>query len=419
MTATWVIEPRHGFFAKDARGWFAGAGYQANSLTWILPTTLRGALCTAIGRELEAAQQTVFAPAQWIRLKSELHLDRVLAVRAAVGKDFSTSDRMWPAPADAVFLAGDSRPTALVVKTPEVTFWDRHDDPALARLELLAIDEASSAADAKPQSGPGWWTETEFVAWLAGKPQGGPDPCRARSRRTVSRTDVHVKMDNATETADPGLLWTQEFRETLTPRSDAKGAALDRWAFAVSFRLLDQKAQQVRPTVATIAGDRHLASIDPSKPLDTVPANLQADIAAAGPLRRIRLYAVTPTLFENGWYPDGFVLAGDRLIGQLPGLPDIPVRLVTAAVARPVPISGWDRAASSPRAHSTHQDGGGIARSTRLACPAGSTWVLEKCDGQNFTPEEVVSLWLKQWGQDQADGLGLLVAGRDHASATR
>jgi len=417
MTETWVIEPRHGFFAKDARGWFAGAGYQANSLSWMLPTTLRGALCTAIGRELEAAQQTVFTPAEWLSLKSELYLDRVLAVRVALGKDFSTADRMWPAPADAVFLAGDSRPTALVAKTPEVAFWDRHDDPALARLELLAIDEASSAGDAKPQSGPSWWTETEFAAWLSGNAEGGPDPRQAKSRQTASRTDVHVKMDNQTETADPGLLWAQEFRETLTPRCDAQGTALDRWAFAVVFRLLNQRAQQVRPTVATIAGDRHLASIAPSEPLDTLPANLQMDIAAAGPLRRIRLYAVTPTVFENGWYPDGFVLDGDRLVGNLPGLPNIPVRLVTAAVPRPVPISGWDRAASSPRTPGEHQDGGGMARFTRLACPAGSTWVLEKCDGQDFTPEEIVSLWLKQWGQDQADGLGLLVAGRDHPSA--
>lgn len=418
MTATWVIEPRHGFFAKDARGWFAGAGYQANSLAWILPTTLRGALCTAIGRELESAAQTVFSPATWLSLKAGLHLDRVLALRAVVGStSFSAKDRMWPAPSDAVFLAGQTRPTALVAKSPNVKFWDRHDDPALASLDLLTIDESSPARDAKPQNGPAWWTEAEFVAWLLGNPKGGPDPKLAGSRQTVSRTDVHVKMDNQTYTADNGFLWAQEFQETLTRRYEAEGKSLDRWAFAVSFRLNDQQAQQAKPTVATIAGDRHLASIIPTDPLDMPPSDLQTAIAAAGPLRRIRLYAITPTVFKNGWYPDDFAMDGGRLVGGLPGIPDTPVRLVAAAVGRPVPISGWDRATSSPGSTDNLQDGGGVARSTRLACPAGSVWVLERCDGLDFSPEDAVSLWLKQWGQDQDDGLGLLVAGRDYESA--
>ncbi len=107
---SWIVEPRHVFFAKDARGWFAGAGQQANSLPWILPTTLRGALCTAIGRELEQISNQLFTPQQWLDLKEKLQLLKMIALRAPVCNPFTIADRMWPSPADAVQLAGHNQP---------------------------------------------------------------------------------------------------------------------------------------------------------------------------------------------------------------------------------------------------------------------------------------------------------------------
>ncbi len=243
------------------------------------------------------------------------------------------------------------------------------------------------------------------MGWLAGQANRGPSAILSRFRQPVLRSSVHVKMDNATETADTGLLWAQEFRETITFRSN-KNSQADRWGIAVSLTIEDPVAQSIIPTVMTLAGDRHLASIHCGPSLDEIPESLKESIAGQT-IQRIRLYAITPTYFGNGWYPDEFSTNGNSLVGNLPGI-DVSVRLVSASVGRPTPISGWDRArtTASNVAKNVNTDGGGIPRSTRLCCPPGSVWVFERSDRQPFDFSHIASLWLKQWGMDTADGWG-------------
>jgi CRISPR-associated protein Cmr3 len=415
---SWIVEPRHGFFAKDARGWFAGSGLLANCLPWILPTTMRGALCTAIGRELELSSGKLFAPQEWLDLKDKLQLIKMIALRAPVGQPFTLADRMWPAPADAVLLEDHNHPIRLTASKPTVRFWDRKDDATLAALEIMTVPAGLTNADAKPLTGPAWWTEEEFIGWLTGNASRGPSSKIARFRHPALRSSVHVKMDNTTETADTGLLWSQEFRETITPRS-SEGTLVDRWGIAVSLMIEAPSAQRVVPTVTTLAGDRHLASIHCGQSLDTIPETITEALNVQS-IHRIRLYAITPTYFVNGWYPDGFSMDADSLVGRLPGISE-PVRLVSACVGRPTPISGWDRARQNVSGGTKHldSDGGGMPRATRLCCPPGSVWVFERCDQRPFDPSYLASLWLKQWGLDAADGLGLFVAGVDSASENK
>jgi hypothetical protein len=375
---------------------------------------MRGALCTAIGRELELSSGKLFTPQQWLDLKDKLQLIKMIALRAPVGQAFTLADRMWPAPADAVLLADHNHPIRLVVSKPTVRFWYREDDPILEALELMTIPAGLANADAKPLTGPTWWTEEEFTGWLTGNESRGPSAKIARFRHPALRSSVHVKMDNTTETADTGLLWSQEFRETVTPRS-SQGTLVDRWGISVSLMIESPTAQGVVPTVTTLAGDRHLASIHAGQSLDTVPQTI-IDSLKGQSIHRIRLYAITPTYFKNGWYPDGFSMHGDSLVGSLPGISDS-VRMLSASVGRPTPISGWDRARSSASSDPKIMDGDGSGgpRSTRLCCPPGSVWVFERCDKKPFNSDILASLWLKQWGLDTADGLGLFVAGVDSA----
>lgn len=431
MNRHWILEPRHGFFAKDGRGWYAGASNRGNSLPWLHPPTLRGAICTAIGRELERGRPKVFAPSEWLALKDSLALSRVLALRAPVGIAFTPRHRMWPAPADAVHLASDQPPDRLVARRAKVALWDRFDDPRVQAMRLLALERDGAEADVKPHRGAPWWSEGEFVNWLCGTPHAGPTAATAHGRQPAVRNDVHVRMTLDSWTADPGGLWSNEFRETLTRTAineDADTEALEpvsvfRWAFAFALASQRQDAAAARPSTATLAGDRHLASVLQSEPLDEFPALLGRTLEAERTIPRLRLFAVTPTVFNGGWCPDGFSIQGNDLVGSLPGITS-PVRLLAAAVGRPVPLSGWDLAAPEPNATSGSPggrlpSGGGAPRTTRLACPPGSMWLVQKLEEASFSPSEVQSLWLSAWGEGTAEGLGTFVAGLDPAPTAR
>jgi len=420
----WIVEPRHGFFAKDARGWFAGTGNHGNSLPWLYPTTLRGAICSAIGREIEQQHGRIFASDEWLALKGSLMLRQALAVRMPIGKSFSLEHRVWPAPADAVYLQGNHKPVRLLARPAEVSIWDSSDDPRTRALHLLTLAEGAGNADAKPQRGPIWWTETEFVDWLCNTATAGPSANHSSSRQPLARNDIHVKMNAERDTAEAGFLWGNEFRETLTKgtgidpsHTDVSNASVVfRWAFGVSISIGREDAAAVTPQTALLAGDRNLASMTPVEEIAQFPMKYQAALQANPSLKRLRLYAIAPTVFKNGWCPDGFAINQDDLVGTLPGIEGT-VRLVAAAVGRPVPISGWDLAVSEsssgnvPRDRPKHSSG--APRNTQLACPAGSTWIVERVDRQPFNQADVRSLWLSTWGQGAADGLGVLVAGLD------
>jgi CRISPR-associated protein Cmr3 len=112
-----------------------------------------------------------------------------------------------------------------------------------------------------------------------------------------------------------------------------------------------------------------------------------ADPAAA---RRYRLVLLTPAAFEHGWLP-GWLVSGS---GCPPGLADIQLKLISAAVPRPVPISGWDLNLRAEKA-------------TRLLAPAGSVYVVES--SQDLSP-----LWLQSISdrqQDRNDGFGIVAIG--------
>ncbi|HXH11956.1 MAG TPA: type III-B CRISPR module-associated protein Cmr3, partial [Alphaproteobacteria bacterium] len=78
---------------------------------------------------------------------------------------------------------------------------------------------------------------------------------------------------------------------------------------------------------------------------------------------RFKLYLTTPALFSRGWLPSW--LTPPTFTGLRNGLR---LRLVAAAVGRPIPLSGFDMALSQPKP-------------MRRAVPAGSVYFFELEDG--------------------------------------
>lgn len=64
-----------------------------------------------------------------------------------------------------------------------------------------------------------------------------------------------------------------------------------------------------------------------------------------GSTKRFKLYLASPAIFANGWLPD-FITDRASLEGSIEGLR---VRLVAAAVGKPLPIGGWDLAHNRPK----------------------------------------------------------------------
>ena len=402
MSDWFAMTPRHGFVSRDARGWYAGGQSRSRSLPWLLPRTLRGAVCTALGRLQEQQGGGAKTRREWLDLKEVVRLTGALALRVRIDApevEVGPQHRMWPAPADSVHADRATPPRRYSFRRMQEGVHFAED----AEHAAMDLDYAAVELAGKPASGPTWWTEAEFLRWLTVAPPLGPLADHpTRTRGPVRRQDVHVKRDATTATAEPGLLWGSEVRETLVRRG------LETYCWSAAVRLgLEGPLCGLSASLAsaTIGGERRLSSMAmlPSS-LDAVPAELLA-AAEAAKAHRIRVYCTTPAIFGAGWLPDGF-RAGRRPEGSIhAALPAL--RLVGAIVPRPTPVSGWGM-----------QDGqAGAARPTHWAVQPGSVYVFEKVDGSPFTAPELRTLWLRQWGEQQDDGFGLFVAGLDPSVA--
>ena len=124
----------------------------------------------------------------------------------------------------------------------------------------------------------------------------------------------------------------------------------------------------------------------------SIEDRLPSQPESLGEAKRIRLQLVTPAVFRDGWRP------GWLDHGAPPGCPGVKLRLVSAAVARPILASGFDMT----------KGGAERLRESRAMAPAGSVYFFEVEAGD---PRQ---LWLKSISdglQDQQDGFGLVLVG--------
>jgi len=374
ITSHLAFYSRDGFFCKDGRGWYGAGGGSGHGLEWPWPSTLRGAVRTLWGR----AHEAIIGQKGWLAATSSIVLGPTLAMWRARGAD--TLERRWPTPADVEYVQiSDSTPSHVryLCPTPgSVATLGRNDDPARERLWIAPpIDRG------KPGARPRWWTEAELIAWLAGIPVSA-EPAVAAGR-PVRRRVTRAAVVPATQTVVDGALFSHDVVETVEPDGE--------WAIAARVTSPDAKFA----TTATLGSDRRLTRLDTLDRAAFDPPPALTTASAAGSLG-LRLLVVTPAIFARGWLPDGLVAEGDEYRGQLEGIaPEVVLR---AAIApRPVAISGWDMAASAPRA-------------TDLAVAPGSVYFLQRADGSGFTADDVRGLWLAKLGRRTEDGFGRVLA---------
>lgn len=384
MTAVRIaLTLRDGWFLKDGRGWGTSDSGRAGGLDWPLPNTLLGMIRSAVGRAVESRTGCLLVGSQWEQATSAVQLGAALALRReATQRAWEPRHRMWPVPADALF----------VEDAPHVQRLDPVAPKAVLRKDVadgLLFPEVPEKT--KPRPGPRWWTEDEFVDWLMLKAVlNNVRASDLEARAMASRTQVHVKVDPETFTADEGMLFSVEVTEPLR----AVGRNTYEWSIALESDVPDEDSDALSQSVFVVGGNGRSARAEPTtESLFALPSAMRS--ASWG--SRVRLVVVTPALFEGGWLPDGFARRDDCIEGCLPSIG--PVILRAAYVPRPQHASGWDVVKGTPRA-------------TERLVPAGAVYFVESLDGRPFEKKDVEGLWLMGIGGRTEHGFGRVVPGR-------
>jgi CRISPR-associated protein Cmr3 len=377
-----ALIPRDGLFCKDGRGWFTSASGRGHALDWPFPSTLLGALRTACGRAIEAGRGRPLSAEEWLEHGACVALGATLALRRSLGASFSKADRLWPVPADALFLEGQCQVTRLDPKPPLVATLGRNDDDAREGLWRPIVDDP-----AKPRTPPRWWRDAEFSAWLAGQPVAADPDGEQQRPRMHRRLQAHVGIAAETQTAEEGILFAHDVFETLDgDRSE--------WGIACAFDRPGDVPPPVSPV--TLGSDRRPAHVETLAPEVFAAPQALIDTFKDG-RARLRLVAVTPLVFKNGWLPDGLTATNAGYQGRLDAI-GAEVMLRAAFVPRPQHVSGWDMARNQNKPV------------TRLV-PSGAVYFFECCGGRAFTAEDATKIWLSAIGDRVSEGYGRVVLG--------
>jgi CRISPR-associated protein Cmr3 len=420
---TVLLQPRDPIIVRDGRPFNADPGARAVSLDWPLPRTVAGALRTHIGKTLGF---------NW-EVRDDAHRAASISVRGPLLAVRHATDQLWrvyvPTPADAAYFdANDVANGKTVLERARP--WEGLPQGAGTDLPAgilpLRLDGTGKASERRPR----FWPIEAAARWLrlAGEsampPPGDTLPALPRDAR------IHVSIDPETRTSRripvaalsssdveglaAGLLYGTEAiafaDEPWRPR--ARHAKDDAGrepgvATAILSRIVNPPRDwQAKTAWVPLGGERRMARLEPVDP-DPWPAPM---LPPAGG-RRLRLLLATPALFSYGWRPGWLEEENGALTGTPPGLSDqadlvtLPkLRLVAAAVGRPVPVSGWWIGGK-----------GSGPRPVRYAVPAGSIYFFELADPSASLTEEILrALWLRPLSdetRDRRDGYGLALPG--------
>ena len=132
--------------------------------------------------------------------------------------------------------------------------------------------------------------------------------------------------------------------------------------------------------------------------MNPLSSHLEAVRTAIQSTGRFKLYFATPTIFQQGWLPSW--LDKDTFSGAYPMEPAAPIslKLITAAVGKPVPVGGWNMAK-------------GQAKPTYRAVPAGSVYYFELLDRDRIDDLIVAFHYQNVSDERSEEGFGLALIG--------
>jgi CRISPR-associated protein Cmr3 len=407
----WIfVEPLDVWLFRDGKPFSAGEQSRATGMFPPLPTTFQGAVRTAaLAAALEKAGLTFAqfngranAPessekilqqlwTRWGRGAGELGQLRLrgpfLARSGSAGLEL-----FLPAPRDLVVVEDAGRRVGRVGALRRLGGAEVRgglEAPARAAWPDLAVPWLEAAEGAEP---PGILSVEQFRQYLLGEPVEVGDAAVAHDRLVKSDTRVGVQLDRVQGTVMHGRLYLAHFYRL------APGAGL-----AAEIRIESEEPPLPDRGWMALGGEARAAQYRKvGEPvLDPIEGNhFRRDLQTRlGQGRRFKLVLAAPAVFEGGWRPD--FLHGPGFSGRLAG---VPVKLVSAVVGKPVPVSGWDYANDRPKR-------------LRWAVPAGSVYVLAVSEDEDRDRwvktllDGVHGRPLAQSHEDEAAGLGLAFVG--------
>ena len=338
MSQWWTLEPEDVWFFRDAKPFTAGESHRAESRFPPTPSTLLGALRTALisraglsfedfaaGADPEAWSElleTVGAPGR----PGSLVLQGPFPRRSGPQGD----QILFPWPRD---LLGRNRLEPLDESLPDLLV----NEPPVQLTWTMGVTEDKS------EMPPGSWVDIrELLEYLA----GAPAPAATASDGDLFTTENHTGLAlGPSRSAVPGMLYMAAMTRM---RQDAGSRC------GLAFRVATDAAEIVLPRGPLALGGKSRAADLAPLPEGTA-ADLEGRIADHASkvaeqickTRIFRVYAATPAIFQSGWHPDCLQQVGDRIAGTL--APGVPVELVSAVLDKPLPVGGWDLARNRPK----------------------------------------------------------------------
>lgn len=380
----WIIRPQDSLIVRDGRPFSNDGGARANSLPFVTPSMVAGAIRQRIGSDVDG----VFNHPNLSQLKKEAIKGPLLIELQQTG-----SPQFWVTmPADAL-LMDDIKLEPLV---PLQKYAKKTNLPSgdLCPVGLRHPDRRKASSRAYIR-----WDA--FEQWLQ-NPVNTPIDIDSQTMRDLP-TDlrVHVSVDKLTRTVgeDEGKLFSTkgiEFRARTRTYKPYAPVLSNISQFAVAVYSGSEQVG-VPPAVMTMGGERRIVHWQHSD--QSLPAMPKDILASIKKTKSCRIVLLTPALFKQGWIPHTLLQTKH---GVTP-------TLVAASVPRAVVLSGWDMVGTGtqkqPQPH---------PKPSQRYVPSGSVYFLKLEGTEDGIDAWANSVWMHN-GSDSDDacndGFGLAVLG--------
>jgi len=378
---TWLAIPHDPLIFRDGKPFTATPGARATSVPFPYPSTLAGAIRTRSGA---LAHGGVF-PADDTEV-----IEQVLGYRVAGPFLFNLrwSEVLFPAPQDALLLRLDPHDEKQAHRVPLQPA--THFQNVLTNLPS-GLQPVAPVIDAKtkrhPQA-PAFWRWQQMEKWLD-VPQGDTVTLAELGVQSLpSDVRTHVSIQPGSGTAEEGALFQTAGLTFVHVLRDRTFSTLGETAELAL--IVQTDADHLKPGIDFLGGERRLVEWQAfSGSLPTCPDGVHEAIRRT---RRGRLILATPAEFEQGFLPTW-------ICNHSSG---VTLRIVGAAVGRPMYVSGWDYEKRAPKP-------------TRRLAPAGSVYFFEITDGGEAVIERFIEeTWLSPISDDEKnrlDGFGVALLG--------
>jgi CRISPR-associated protein Cmr3 len=375
-----LIEPLDPMIFRDGKPF--SAGMPAKSLPFPLPATTAGAIRTRSGSNIDFENKS--------ERKRLLDIRQIGPFLAAQNEVTGKWELAFAAPADAVAYEGDETILLKALK-PDLEQAVVGCDLPDGMLPLWgAINRKVHTA------APRFWKAEFLCKWLAAaRAEGEHAACEIGFPMLPRQKRTHVAIDPETFAAKDQMLFSTDGLEFQWTSSVLAGKKPDRGELAVRRAAIFSKVigdgDLQWPALAPLGGERRLATWSELSAEEVEWPQVPDYLRGESKGKTFRLVLATPAFFTGGWKPEWCDSK------KPPGTTDLEMTLISAAIPRYQPASGWDLRAeiNGPK-------------ETRFLAPAGSVYFFRVESGN------ISQLWMmpvSDTEQDRKDGCGIVLIG--------